>query len=338
MNQPQIIEYALQNLLDEGDINPEWIEVGNNEFIDGELVLHFGNINPMRLNAFVKKELRAPHLYEIEQIMERWNPCIVIAQRIFPKIKNELRRRHINYLEANGNLFISNNEAYIHIDGRKPIEPLRPSGNSAFTKTGLKVIYLFLIDHRWINRTYREIADQTETAIGSINKIFNDLKQEGYLLQLNKNEYHLENKKKLLERWIIEYERKLKPALVVGTFRYLKEEDFYDWRNQNLKNGQSLWGGEPAGQIFTNYLRPEILSIYTTETAGELMRNYKLVPDPNGTVKIYKKFWLQGVEDDYDHKQVVHPILAYADLINTGDRRCAETAVKIYNEYVQDKF
>ena len=30
--------------------------------------------------------------------------------------------------------------------------------------------------------------------------------------------------------------------------------------------------------------------------------------------------------------------LAYTDLINKGDRRCTETAQKIYDEYLQDKF
>jgi hypothetical protein len=51
------------------------------------------------------------------------------------------------------------------------------------------------------------------------------------------------------------------------------------------------------------------------------MKNYRLVLDNNGTVKVFKKFWeKQGVNDD-----VVHPLLAYADQ-------------KIYDEYLQDKF
>jgi hypothetical protein len=35
---------------------------------------------------------------------------------------------------------------------------------------------------------------------------------------------------------------------------------------------------------------------------------------------------------------VVNPLLAYADLITKGDRRCTETAQKIFDEYLQDKF
>lgn len=40
--------------------------------------------------------------------------------------------------------------------------------------------------------------------------------------------------------------------------------------------------------------------------------------------------------DDADTK-AVPPLLAYADFMNTNDRRCMETAQKIYNEFLQDK-
>ncbi|MEQ9582509.1 MAG: type IV toxin-antitoxin system AbiEi family antitoxin, partial [Arenibacter sp.] len=71
-----------------------------------------------------------------------------------------------------------------------------------------------------------------------------------------------------------------------------------------------------------------------TEPRNKLMKNYRLVPDEGGNVKIYEKFW----KDNTEEKEAVHPLLAYADLIMKGDRRCTETAEKIYNEYLQDKF
>jgi hypothetical protein len=37
------------------------------------------------------------------------------------------------------------------------------------------------------------------------------------------------------------------------------------------------------------------------------------------------------------NKNVVHPILAYADLMNTGERRFLETAQKIYDELLTNK-
>jgi hypothetical protein len=338
MNEQEIIQQAMHHVFIDGNINPDWVETYVNDNIDGRLVLNMKHHPPLQFNAEVKKELRAVHLNYIEDQAKYNKPYIVIAERLYPKIKEELRTRKINYLEANGNMYLLTDGVYVNIDGKKPLENLKTFSNRAFTKTGLKVIYLFLTDQNWINRTYRDIADQADTGLGNINNIFNGLKQEGFLLQLNKNEYKFENKKKLLEKWIIEYDRKLKPMLALGTFRFLKEEDFYEWRIHNLQEGKTVWGGEPAGQIYTNYLRPEQLTIYTSETTGELMRNYRLVPDHRGNVHVYKKFWRQDEQTYFPDDQVVHPLLAYADLMNTGDRRCTETAEKIYDEYLQDKF
>ncbi|MBS1908251.1 MAG: hypothetical protein JST03_00090, partial [Bacteroidetes bacterium] len=92
--------------------------------------------------------------------------------------------------------------------------------------------------------------------------------------------------------------------------------------------------------LLTNYLRPAELTLYSTETRNDLIKNYRLIPDEKGNVKAYEKFWNNGdvntnantVED-----VVVPPLLVYADLMNTNDRRCIETAQKIYDGFIQNK-
>ncbi|MGG7036967.1 MAG: type IV toxin-antitoxin system AbiEi family antitoxin [Flavobacterium sp.] len=333
MSPQEIIHNALNNILATANIRGVWEDNGGNGRIDGKLKLQIEN-EKINLFADIKTEIRNVHLEKIEELAKDYHPFIVVAQRIFPKIKEELRNRNIAYLEANGNMYLRDKGLLVIINANNPIEIKDKTTNRAFTKTGLKVVYQFLINEEWINYTYRQIAEQTNTGIGNVNNIFTGLKQEGYLLQLNKEEYKIDNKKKLLEKWITEYEKRLKPTLAIGTFRFLKENDFYNWKNLQLQNGKTWWGGEPAGDLFTNYLRPEELTMYTTETRSELMKNYRLVPDTNGNVKVFKKFW----EYDEVNDNLVHPLLAYTDLINKGDRRCTETAQKIYDEYLQNKF
>jgi hypothetical protein len=101
-----------------------------------------------------------------------------------------------------------------------------------------------------------------------------------------------------------------------------------------LKDQKTFWGGEPAGDLYTNYLKPEIFTLYTTETRNELIKNYRIIPDPMGNIQVYKKFWTFTEANDH----VVPPLLAYTDLMNTGDRRCIETANKIYEQILQNKF
>ncbi|RAR46503.1 type IV toxin-antitoxin system AbiEi family antitoxin [Flavobacterium lacus] len=334
MNEQEIIQYALHNLVEE-DITGEWKDITDDNRIDGKLVLHFKYHPPVHFNVDVKKELRAMHVDYFEHLAKEKNPFLVVANRIFPKVKQELKNRRINYLEANGNMFLFHDGLYVNINGKRNRElATNTGGNRAFTKTGLKVIYQFLLNEEIVNWNYRDIAAYTGTGLGNINNIFNGLKQEGYLIQLTKNDYKLDNKLKLLEKWIIDYERKLKPTLAIGSFRFLKPDDFYNWKNIPIKRGQTFWGGEPAGDLFTNYLRPEELTLYTTEERTDLIKNYRLVPDIQGNVKVFKTFWITDEVND----NVVQPLLAYADLIAKGDRRCTETAQKIYDEYLQNKF
>ena len=101
-----------------------------------------------------------------------------------------------------------------------------------------------------------------------------------------------------------------------------------------LSSGKSWWGSEPAGDLLTGYLRPEELTIYTTETRNELIKNYKLIPDEKGNVKVYKKFW----QEDEDNGNFVPPLLVYSDLINSDDSRCQETGVMVYKKFLQNNF
>ncbi len=139
----------------------------------------------------------------------------------------------------------------------------------------------------------------------------------------------LNNKTELLEKWMVAYQKRLKPALQIGTFRFLNSDDYVHWEKVALMKGKTHWGGEPAGDLLTQYLIPEILTLYTDETRNEIIKNYRLVPDKKGKVQVYKKFW-----NDID----VPPVLVYADLMNTGDGRCMEMAQKLYDEYLREKF
>ena len=66
----------------------------------------------------------------------------------------------------------------------------------------------------------------------------------------------------------------------------------------------------------------------------EVIKNYRVIPDPNGYIRIYQKFW----EGNETQNVTAPPLLVYADLINTGDKRNIETAQKIYGQFIQDKF
>lgn len=329
MKEDEIIQIAIENLQNNVGITADWKKLDEREF-DGRITIKVED-QVLNFNAEIKQELRNHQLPQIFDQANNFHPLMVIAKHIFPKIKEELRHRQIAYLETNGNIFLHQNSITIWIDTKKPIQLAKEKGNRAFTKTGLKVLFYFLLNENFINQPYREIARETNVGLGNINNIMNGLKEMGFLLKQDKDQNRLINKKELLTKWIDAYDERLKPAISIGTYRFLNEDDFFNWRKLKLTNGKTWWGGEPAGDLLTNYLRPEELTIYTNEARNELIRNYRLIPDEKGNVRVYRKFW----QFDEENNNIVPPLLVFADLINKDDKRCHETALKIYEQFIK---
>jgi len=331
--EPQEILYsALDNIPDEVGINITWDENVLTKQ-EGKLMLTFKN-QTVGFNIEIKKELREHQLPILEATAQKKHPFILVAHYLRPKIKTELRKRNIAYLEKNGNIFINYKNWIILIDANKPIDLAKETGNRAFTKTGLKVVYLYLTEEKWLNEPQRKIAKKTDIGLGNISNVNHGLQKEKFLLKVNRTQKQINNKKGLLEKWMKAYAITLQPELKIGQFRFADEKNFTHYRKIQLDE-KTWWGGEPAGDILTNYLRPGELTIYTTNTRTGLMKRYKLIPDPNGDVRVYQAFW---DTTEQQHQETVHPLLVYVDLMNTGDNRCYETAQMIWGKYLTHEF
>jgi len=54
----------------------------------------------------VKREVRSYQLQQMEDNFHHHENFLLVANHIFPKIKEELRQKGIPYLETNGNIFL----------------------------------------------------------------------------------------------------------------------------------------------------------------------------------------------------------------------------------------
>jgi len=328
-----IIHDAIEQWEEYTQIQADLTETNKNDEVDAAMEFNY-NGKKHRVYIEAKRELRNYQLSEIEILAKKYHPLMIVADNIFPKIKEELRENGIAYLETSGNIYYKDKDLFIWLDGKNAIKKEDEKLGRAFTKTGLKAVFHFLLMPELVNTTYRNIAEVTGISFGNINFIMTDLKQQGYLLKIDDNNFQLNRRKELLAKWMDGYEHKLKPSLQVGTFRFINQSEAARWNKIELNNMKSWWGGEPGGDLLTNYLQPEVFTLYTTEPKTELIKNYRILPDPNGNIRVYKKFWNR----DEVNTNVAPPLLVYVDLMTTGDRRCIETAEKIYNELLQDKF
>ena len=329
----KIVHTALENLKKHTGILGTY-KATHKEGLDGKVEFVFQNGRELFM-VEVKKEIRNHQLPAIEDMARNNKNFLLIAENIFPTVKDALRHQGIGYLDIAGNIFLQTPNRHLWIEGHKVEKQKTEKTHRAFKTAGLKVIYLFLTDESLLNKPQRTIAEEAGIALGNINYILSELKAMKFLIQKNKKELQLMNKHELLLQWIPKYEEILKPTLHIGNFRFLKNDDYNHWSNTVLQKNQTYWGGEPAGAVITNYLLPEIFTLYTDETRNDLIKNYRLVPDPNGNIKAYKKFWKS--QNTFD-ETTVHPLLVYTDLMNTGDRRSMETAQKIYDELLSNRF
>jgi hypothetical protein len=282
-----------------------------------------------------KNELTTNYLLRIQDfaLTNNISNILIITNYANSKVREMAQKMGLNYLDATGNAFLKSDKIFIKIDGKqKYTEPDRLK-NRAFTNTGLKILFYFLNNPDNVNKTIREIATETNTSLDTVHKTINALVQMKFLLKINNN-YQLINTKDLLDRWIRDYDLKLKPKLFIGNFRFVRKEDQINWKTLQLNKEDTLWGGEAAAALITNYLQPGIFTLYTTANKNELAINYKLVPDSKGNIKVYSKFWKFNNQSN----NTVPALLAYADLIITGDDRCIETAKLINSEFFANKY
>lgn len=258
----------------------------------------------------------------------------LVAETIFPTLKERLREKKIGYLDAAGNIYLDVADNFIWIDGQKTTEKKKAITNRAFTKTGLKMVFYLLLNEQAINMPYRKLAETTGVALGNVKNIMEGLKDAGFILPINDTTVKLQNKEALLDRWLTGFRETLRPALHLGTYRFWDKKRLGNWQALPLEPTETKWGGEPAGELLTNHLVPAHLTVYTNQK-NALIPKWTLIPDEDGNVHFYEKFWK---DEGQDKEQYAPPLLVYADLMLTNDPRCQETAAMIYNNYLKDGF
>jgi hypothetical protein len=219
---------------------------------------------------------------------------------------------------------------FVYIQGNKNDTnwKIGAHGQRAFTKTGLQVVFALLCNPELANEPIRYIADIAGVAIGTVDAVFNNLKEFKFLIDRGKRGRRLLNKENLLERWVTGFLETLRKRLIVGKYSAIDQNW---WKGIDLPRS-AYWAGEVAAARLTAYLQPEIITIYTHADYKELLLKYKLKKDPQGEIEVLKAFWNKEVF--FPRKGLAHPLLVYADLLAHGDSRNLETAKRIYEEEI----
>ena len=271
----------------------------------------------------------------INQITNLPGTGLLVADHINPIMGEKLRHENVQYIDNAGNAYINMPNIYVFVKGNKPTTKTKTPKDAtgiAFGTAGLRVIFALLCNPELTNEPYRKIAEEAGVALGTIAKVFEDLKVMNFLFERKTTKTRqLTNEEELFKRWVEHYPLKLKPKLFLGEF-VAGEANW--WKDCEVKNYKGVWGGEVAAAIKTRYMTPQITTIYLPEGQKyKLIQNEKLKKArewdtiKNNTVKLYNKFW-SGAQKE----ELAPNILIYADLIATADTRNLEVADKIFRD------
>lgn len=293
------------------------IEIRNREFVK-------------RYAVQVKARINRPGVSLIrDQLDNQLEKCLLVTGYVAPQMADLLKQNDIAFIDAAGNAYINDSPLFLFVKGNKRPEEFETTPlKRAFKTGGLRIIFALLCHTDLIDRPFREIAHQAGVALGTVAGIINELKEMGYVIDMGERGRKLINREDLLRRWVVAYPEQLRPKLLAG--KYQAEQK--DWWETAGMDDQTCWGGEVAASILTGYLKPKRVTLYAKDRAPKIILKNRLTKNPAGDIEILTAFW--NVETGYSERNIVHPILVYADLMATGDPRNIETAGIIYEKEI----
>lgn len=335
-------KHVLQNILEKIDENPIFVHQNITISIlqiaasgKNATIVFKNEEEQIVIQAFLYLAIQPKDISKLSKFRDE-ESTIVIAQYITGEARKQLEHLRIFYLDLAGNAFIilkrKDKGTYsLHSISKVSTRAiLTKSGDRAFGKTGLKLVYYFLLNPEGINYPYRKIASHTNIAIDTIGKVIKHLLREGYLVKKDKKKYLFRNRPTLFDKWVEEYNRVLRPKLIRSEVGAIEE---IDWDNpRTIKD--SSWGGMVAynkSNIDSSQLIVNKAILYTKGEHFDLMHQEQLMPRNNGPITLYTAFW--NIEEG--HENYVHPFLVYADLIDSNDPRQIEAAQEIYEKEIE---
>ncbi len=279
----------------------------------------------------VKRRLDRANLGQIMLQTRRMEfPTLIATEYVNPKMGETLFERNIPYIDTAGNALINFEDVFVYITGRKVTVGQRKTKapTRAFRTAGLKLILALLNDQPLLNAKYRQIADVTGVALGTITNVFNDLGELGFLQTVGRHR-RLRKFDELVHKWADAYIETTRQKLVIGKYTGAGADQ---WPDMNLEQLGAWWGGEIAAAKITGYLRPETTTIYVNPPAGRVQAKLKLRKDPDGNIELLKAFW--PPELNATREGCAPFIVVYADLLAIGDDRTIETARMLYEKYI----
>ena len=254
---------------------------------------------------------------------------MLVVEYVSQPKAEKLRSLGIQFFDTAGNAYFNAPGIYIFVNGRKA-KIKKQITPCLFRPPAMKLLFAFLTGHNLQNETYRRISAETGVPTPTVGVFMGDLEKAGFLMRNQGNERLIIRRDELFRRWVENYGETFRATLDPVRFRSTKYDGRW-WEAVEIGNyGAAIWGGEIGGERLTEHLKAETATVYSDSLLPKLQAKYGLIRDSSGNVEILKKFWKREREIG----DIAPPLVVYADLIATADRRNLETAQMIYDRHL----
>ena len=183
-------------------------------------------------------------------------------------------------------------------------------------------------------RSQREIGEWTGTSRSAVSSMLARLERDGHVIGRGRRR-RLVVDDRLLQRWTVGYADILRPALFIKTYR-MPEGGLaaLETRLASLVADRFAWGGGAAANKLGGTFLGERLTLHVRESQATL----PMTPDPEGNVHVLgipgPLAWPTGSPVwDGGGVQAVHPLLAYAELIDQQSDRALAAAAELRERF-----
>ncbi|WP_282235820.1 type IV toxin-antitoxin system AbiEi family antitoxin [Salinicola endophyticus] len=265
---------------------------------------------------------------------------LLIVDYLNANAAQRLAAQGIQFIDTAGNAHLDRPGLKILIRGQpRPAaltrDGLNAPGDKAFQRKGLILIYHLLTRPELVTASLRTLAAESGVSHGTADNVIKALDSGGFIAQGRGGRRRLTDPRRLRDRWVTGYAETLAPKLELGAF-YREATDW--WGSAEVTDLSAAWGGEVAAARYTGYLQPELATLFVPRAnLPALMQRYRLTQPPAGrpaNLRLRERFW--GDDAETDTTGLVHPLLAYADLLASQDARNADTARVLHDRYLVD--
>ena len=267
---------------------------------------------------------------------------LIMAEHINSSIAEELICKKINFVDCQGNIFMNiPGKIYIEVTGKNKKIQREKQTTILFNPKGMQLLSVLINNENLLANSLRNLQKIAGISLERAYRVMKELKENGYVVKIAKDKLVFDNKRNLIEKWLANYSERLRPKLLIGTYKISSHADIH--KIAELLKGKKLgfaFGGGTGGEILTDYYRSGCMDIFIREEqSDEIIKELKLLPAKDYNVRLFKLFSKDIIfNNEQKESPLVLPLLIYAELLFMGTNREIETAKIIYNKYLKDKF